>query len=140
MVRTVNRSLPGVVLDPMMGEVSQPDIPNDIVKVSWEHLAVSPVRRSFNSHLLPPFAHIQGEAGDNESQRTMFCTSIIKAADQSCGLKVVGAYHGGNLRTFWWRPVVTNSIKTRVLLGLFSTVGLWRQLMGTGWPSSFCGR
>ena len=64
--------------------------------VCWEHLAESPVRESFNSHLRESFDHVPGEAGDIESEWVMFHASIFKAADWSCGRKVVGACRGGN--------------------------------------------
>ena len=62
-----------------------------IVRVCWECLTESPVRESFNSHLRESFDHVPGEAGDIESEWAMFRASIVKAADRSCGPKVVGA-------------------------------------------------
>ena len=67
----------------------RPGRPN--VRVCWERLAESPVRESFNSHLRESFDNVPGEAGDIESDWAMFRASIVKAADRSCGHKVVGA-------------------------------------------------
>ncbi|TWW59155.1 hypothetical protein D4764_06G0006850 [Takifugu flavidus] len=82
------------------------------------HLAESPVRRSFKSHLRESFDRVPGEAGDIESKWTMFCASIIEAADQCCGHKVVGACHGSNARTCWWTPVPLDW-QTGVVVPLF---------------------
>ena len=43
----------------------------------------------------------------------MFRASIVKAADQSCGRKVVSACHGSNPRTCWWTPAVRDAIKLK---------------------------
>nr|XP_049591160.1 uncharacterized protein LOC125978127 [Syngnathus scovelli] len=83
------------------------------VRVCWERLAESPVRKSFNSHLRQSFSHVPGEAGDIESQWTMFRASIVEAADRSCGRKVVGACRGGNPRTRWWTPAVRDAVKLK---------------------------
>jgi len=56
----------------------RPGRPKRIVRVCWERLAESPVRRSFN--------HVPGEVGDIESEWAMFCASIVEATDWSCGL------------------------------------------------------
>ena len=84
-----------------------------IVRVCWERLAESPVRESFNSHLQESFDHVPGEAGDIESEWAMFRASIVKAADRSCGCKVVGAYRGGNSRTHWWTLAVRDAVKLK---------------------------
>ncbi|KAK0156594.1 putative uncharacterized transposon-derived protein F52C9.6 [Merluccius polli] len=91
----------------------RPGRPKRIVRVCWEHLAESPVRESFNSHLRESFDHVPGEAGDIESEWAMFRASIVKAADQSCGRKVVSACRGGNSRTRWWTPVVRDAVKLK---------------------------
>ena len=90
----------------MVGEDAgqRPGRPKRIMRVCWECLAESPVRESFNSHLRESFDHVPGEAGDIESKWAMFRASIVKAAERSCGRKVVGACHGGNSRTHWWTP------------------------------------
>ena len=85
--------------------------PKHIVRVCWERLAESLVRESFNSHLRESFDH--GEAGDIQSEWAMFHASIVKAADWSCGRKVVGACRGGNSLTRWWTPVVTDAVKLK---------------------------
>ncbi|KAL7877601.1 hypothetical protein SRHO_G00042440 [Serrasalmus rhombeus] len=43
----------------------------------------------------------------------MFCSSIVEAADCSCGRKVVGACRGGNPRTQWWTPQVRDAVKLK---------------------------
>ncbi|KAK0141183.1 Craniofacial development protein 2 [Merluccius polli] len=91
----------------------RPGRPKRIVRVCWERLAESPVRESFNSHLRESFDHVPGEAGDIESEWAMFHASIVKAADQSCGRKVVGACRGGNSRTRWWTPAVRDAVKLK---------------------------
>ncbi|KAI3366833.1 hypothetical protein L3Q82_009484 [Scortum barcoo] len=51
----------------------------------------------FNSHLRKSFSQIPREAGDIESEWTMFSASIVDAAKvRSCGRKVSGACRGGN--------------------------------------------
>uniref|UniRef100_A0A3P9PV83 Reverse transcriptase domain-containing protein n=1 Tax=Poecilia reticulata TaxID=8081 RepID=A0A3P9PV83_POERE len=91
----------------------RPGRPKREVRVCWERLAESPVRRSFNSHLRQNFEHVPGEVGDIESEWTMFRTSIAEAAYRSCGRKVVGACRGGNPRTRWWTPSVRDAVKLK---------------------------
>ncbi|TKS65465.1 putative 149 kDa protein ORF 2 [Collichthys lucidus] len=86
----------------MVGEDGGPGRPKRSVRVCWERLAESPVRKSFNSHLRESFSHVPGEAGDIESEWTLFRSSIVEAADRSCGRKVVGACRGGGPRTRCW--------------------------------------
>ncbi|XP_070403428.1 uncharacterized protein [Nothobranchius furzeri] len=74
----------------------RPGRPKRIARVCWERLAESPVRRSFNSHHRQNFQNVLGEAGDIESEWALFRASIVEAADQSCGRRIVGACHGGN--------------------------------------------
>ncbi|KAK3525029.1 hypothetical protein QTP86_013391 [Hemibagrus guttatus] len=50
----------------------------------------------FNSHLRESFNQIPREVGDIESEWTMFSSSIVDAANWSCGRKVSGAGRGGN--------------------------------------------
>ncbi|TWW60989.1 hypothetical protein D4764_05G0010790 [Takifugu flavidus] len=69
----------------------RPGRPKRIVRVCWERLAESPIRRSFNSHFRDGFDHVPGEVGDIESEWTMFRASIVEVADRCCGHKVVGA-------------------------------------------------
>ncbi|XP_072564341.1 uncharacterized protein [Paramormyrops kingsleyae] len=88
---------------------ARPGRPKRIVRVCWEHLAESPVRRSFNSYFRQNFS----QAGDIESEWVMFRASIVEAADRSCGRKVVGACRGGNPRTRWWTPVVRDAVKLK---------------------------
>ncbi|XP_054621698.1 uncharacterized protein vopp1b isoform X1 [Dunckerocampus dactyliophorus] len=91
----------------------RPGRPKRIVRVCWERLAESPVRRSFNSHLRESFDHVPREVADIESEWAMFRASIVEAADRSCGRKVVGACRGGNPRTRWWTPVVRDAVKMK---------------------------
>ncbi|TWW80198.1 hypothetical protein D4764_01G0000130 [Takifugu flavidus] len=91
----------------------RPDRPKRIVRVCWERLGESPVRRSFNSRLRESFDHVPGEAGDIESERTMFRASIVEAADWCCGRKGGGACRGGNTRTRWWTPAVRDAVKLK---------------------------
>ena len=81
-----------------------------IVRVCWEHLAESPVRESFNSHLQESFDHVLGRRG-TESEWAMFRASIVKVADRS--RKVVGACRGGNSRTRWWTTAVRDAVKLK---------------------------
>ncbi|XP_051922980.1 uncharacterized protein LOC127601606 [Hippocampus zosterae] len=91
----------------------RPGRPKRIVRVCWERLAESPVRRSFNPHLRQSFSHVPGERGDIESEWTTFRASIVEAANLSCGRKVVGACRGGNPRTRWWTPAVRDAVKLK---------------------------
>uniref|UniRef100_A0A3B5PZQ4 Endonuclease/exonuclease/phosphatase domain-containing protein n=1 Tax=Xiphophorus maculatus TaxID=8083 RepID=A0A3B5PZQ4_XIPMA len=91
----------------------RPGRPKRVVRVCWERLAESPVRRSFNSHLRQNFEHVPGEVGDMESEWTVFRASIVEAADRSCGRKVVGACRGGNPRTRWWTPSVRDAVRLK---------------------------
>uniref|UniRef100_A0AAY5K1H3 Endonuclease/exonuclease/phosphatase domain-containing protein n=1 Tax=Esox lucius TaxID=8010 RepID=A0AAY5K1H3_ESOLU len=70
--------------------------PKLTVRVCWERLAESPVREIFNSHLRQSFDWIPKEAGDIESEWTIFSTAIVEVAARSCGCKVFGACRGGN--------------------------------------------
>ncbi|TWW62406.1 hypothetical protein D4764_04G0010530 [Takifugu flavidus] len=90
-----------------------PGRPKRIVRVCWECLAETSVRRSFNSHIRESFDHVPGEAGDIESEWTMFRASIVEAADRCCGCKVVGACRGNNTQTRWWTPVVRDATRLK---------------------------
>ncbi|KAI3368073.1 hypothetical protein L3Q82_026892, partial [Scortum barcoo] len=76
-------------------KLDRPGRPKHFVSVCWEHLAEPCVREVFNSHLRKNFSQIPREAGDIESEWTMFSASIVDAAVRSCGHKVSGACHGG---------------------------------------------
>ncbi|CAG5929455.1 unnamed protein product [Menidia menidia] len=91
----------------------RPGRPKRVVRVCWERLAESPVRRSFNSHLRESFEHVPGEAGDIESEWAVFRASINDAASQSCGRRAVGACRGGNPRTRWWTPAVRDAVRLK---------------------------
>ncbi|KAI3377887.1 hypothetical protein L3Q82_008465 [Scortum barcoo] len=91
-------------------KLDRPGRPKRIVRVCWERLAEPSVREVFNSHLRKSFSQIPREAGDIESEWTMFSASIVDAAVRSCGRKVSGACRGGNPRTRWWTPEVRDII------------------------------
>ena len=91
----------------------RPGKPKRVVRVNWKRLAESPVRVVFNSHLRKNFSRIPGEAGDVESEWTMFKASIVEAAARSCGQKAVGACQGGNRRTRWWTPAVREAVRLK---------------------------
>ncbi|XP_016520903.1 uncharacterized protein LOC107834312 [Poecilia formosa] len=91
----------------------RPGRPKRVVRVCWECLAESPVRRSFNSHLQQNFEHVPGEVGDIESEWTMFRASTAEAAYRSCGWKVVGPCRVSNPRTRWWTPSVRDAVKLK---------------------------
>ncbi|KAI3362053.1 hypothetical protein L3Q82_012386 [Scortum barcoo] len=76
-------------------KLDRPGRPKRIVRVCWERLAEPSVREVFNSHLRKSFSQIPREAGDIESEWTMFSASIVDAAVRSCGRKVSGACRGG---------------------------------------------
>ncbi|KAI3352225.1 hypothetical protein L3Q82_005588 [Scortum barcoo] len=68
-------------------KLDRPGRPKRIVRVCWERLAEPSVREVFNSHLRKSFSQIPREAGDIESEWTMFSASIVDAAMavRSCG-------------------------------------------------------
>ena len=59
------------------------------MRVCWESLVESPVRRSF--------IHVPGEV-DIASEWAMFSASIVEAADQCCGIAATPAPAGGHRR------------------------------------------
>ncbi|TWW73438.1 hypothetical protein D4764_15G0008320 [Takifugu flavidus] len=85
-------------------------------------------------HHLVSFDHVPGEAGDIESEWTMFCASIVDAADRCCGSKVVGACHGGNARTCWWTPAGSGIATVRDAVRLKKE--LYRALLACGTPEA----
>ena len=87
--------------------------PKRTVRVCWERLVEPAVRGAFNCHLRESFDQIPREAGDIESEWTMFSTSIVDAAIRSCGRKVSGACRGGNPRTRWWSPEVRYAVRLK---------------------------
>ncbi|KAI3358313.1 hypothetical protein L3Q82_014754, partial [Scortum barcoo] len=94
-------------------KLDRPGRPKRIVRVCWECLAEPSVREVFNSHLRKSFSQIPREAGDIESEWTMFSASIVDAAVRSCGRKVSGACRGGNPRTRWWTPEVRDAVRLK---------------------------
>ncbi|KAI3355938.1 hypothetical protein L3Q82_004485 [Scortum barcoo] len=133
----VNRSPPGGELDLrwQRRKLDRPGRPKRIVRVCWERLAEPSVREVFNSHLRKSFSQIPREAGDIESEWTMFSASIVEcAAVRSCGRKVSGACRGGNPRTRWWTPEVRDAVRlkkesyrTMLACGTPDTVDRYRQ-------------
>ena len=83
------------------------------MRVCWEHLAEPSVREVFNSHLRESFDQIPREAGDIESEWTIFSTSIVDTAVRSCGRKVSSACRGSNPRTRWWTPELRDAVKLK---------------------------
>ncbi|KAG1926569.1 gastrula zinc finger protein XlCGF8.2DB-like [Pimephales promelas] len=73
----------------------------------------SPVREIFNSHHRRSHDRMPREAGDIESEMTMFSTSIVEAAALRCGRKASGACRGGNPQTRWWTPEVKDAVKLK---------------------------
>ena len=84
--------------------LNRPGRPEHIVRVCWERLTEPFVREVFNSYLKDSCSQIPREAGDIESEWTMFLASIVYVDTRSCGQKVTGACQGGNLGTPWWTP------------------------------------
>ncbi|KAI3360656.1 hypothetical protein L3Q82_002521 [Scortum barcoo] len=89
-------------------KLDRPGRPKRIVRVCWERLAEPSVREVFNSHLRKSFSQIPREAGDIESEWTMFSASIVDAGCvRSCGTQ-------GRLWCLSWRqpsnPVVDTGI------------------------------
>ncbi|KAI3375841.1 hypothetical protein L3Q82_004117 [Scortum barcoo] len=83
----VNRSPPGGELDPLaeeeVGQTWQTQTYCEgLLGTSGRALSV---REVFNSHLRKSFSQIPREAGDIESEWTMFSASIVDAAVRSCG-------------------------------------------------------
>ncbi|KAI3363030.1 hypothetical protein L3Q82_011693 [Scortum barcoo] len=64
-------------------KLDRPGRPKRIVRVCWERLAEPSVREVFNSHLRKSFSQIPREAGDIESEWTMFSASIVDASGSS---------------------------------------------------------
>ncbi|KAI3364575.1 hypothetical protein L3Q82_011365 [Scortum barcoo] len=84
-------------------KLDRPGRPKRIVRVCWERLAEPSVREVFNSHLRKSFSQIPREAGDIESEWTMFSASIVDAWQfEVVDARVSGACRGGNPRTRWW--------------------------------------
>lgn len=61
----------------------RPGRPKPVVRVCREHLAESPIRRSFNSHLRAKFDHVPGEAEGIDSEWVLFRAFIVEVAGQA---------------------------------------------------------
>ncbi|KAI3361708.1 hypothetical protein L3Q82_002066 [Scortum barcoo] len=105
-------------------KLDRPGRPKRIVRVCWERLAEPSVREVFNSHLRKSFSQIPREAGDIESEWTMFSASIVDA----CSSKL---WTQGLWCLSWWQssnPVVdTGSQASKPQPGRS-----WRQKLGSG--------
>ncbi|KAI3364282.1 hypothetical protein L3Q82_011087 [Scortum barcoo] len=133
----VNRSPPGgeswIRWQRRNWKLDRPGRPKCIVRVCWERLAEPSVREVFNSHLRKSFSQIPREAGDIESEWTMFSASIVDAGSSKLWTQgLSGACRGGNPR----KPVVDTGSKgccqaeEGVLSGPCWPVGLLTQLTG----------
>ncbi|KAI3364714.1 hypothetical protein L3Q82_011483 [Scortum barcoo] len=107
-------------------KLDRPGRPKRIVRVCWERLAEPSVREVFNSHLRKSFSQIPREAGDIESEWTMFSASIVDAAVRSCGRKQgLWCLSWRQLpRTRWWTPEAKPSKP--------QPGRSWRQKLGSG--------
>ncbi|KAI3351090.1 hypothetical protein L3Q82_005656 [Scortum barcoo] len=95
-------------------KLDRPGRPKRIVRVCWERLAEPSVREVFNSHLRKSFSQIPREAGDIESEWTMFSASIVNAAGLRLWMrKNSGACHGGNPKPRWWTPEVRDAVRLK---------------------------
>ncbi|KAI3354352.1 hypothetical protein L3Q82_018879 [Scortum barcoo] len=77
-------------------KLDRPGRPKRIVRVCWERLPGRALCQGGLQlpHLRKSFSQIPREAGDIESEWTMFSASIVDAAVRSCGRKVSGACRG----------------------------------------------
>ncbi|KAI3371855.1 hypothetical protein L3Q82_006734 [Scortum barcoo] len=97
-------------------KLDRPGRPKRIVRVCWERLAEPSVREVFNSHLRKSFSQIPREAGDIESEWTMFSASIVDAAVgrfevvDARSLVPVVAWQP---RTRWWTPEVRDAVRLK---------------------------
>ncbi|KAI3353916.1 hypothetical protein L3Q82_005121 [Scortum barcoo] len=89
-------------------KLDRPGRPKRIVRVCWERLAEPSVREVFNSHLRKSFSQIPREAGDIESEWTMFSASIVDMRRvRSCGTQGLWCLSWRQPRTqWWWTPEV----------------------------------
>ncbi|KAI3363918.1 hypothetical protein L3Q82_001515 [Scortum barcoo] len=95
-------------------KLDRPGRPKRIVRVCWERLAEPSVREVFNSHLRKSFSQIPREAGDIESEWTMFSASIVETRQfEVVDASVSGACRGGNPRTRWWTPEVRDAVRLK---------------------------
>ncbi|KAI3375033.1 hypothetical protein L3Q82_021548 [Scortum barcoo] len=94
-------------------KLDRPGRPKHIVRVCWERLAEPSVREVFNSHLRQNFSQIpEKEAGDIESEWTMFSASIVDALQFEA--VVSGACSGrATLEPWWWIPEERDAIKLK---------------------------
>ncbi|KAI3371031.1 hypothetical protein L3Q82_023521, partial [Scortum barcoo] len=79
-------------------KLDRPGRPKRIVRVCWERLAEPSVREVFNSHLRKSFSQIPREAGDIESEWTMFSASIVETGSSRLWTQ------GRSLCLLWRQP------------------------------------
>ncbi|KAI3362749.1 hypothetical protein L3Q82_001809 [Scortum barcoo] len=112
-------------------KLDRPGRPKRIVRVCWERLAEPSVREVFNSHLRKSFSQIPREAGDIESEWTMFSASIVDAAVRSCGRKAeegVLSDHVGLWDSWTQLTGTSRQAKPKAAARRRS----WRQKLGSG--------
>ncbi|KAI3374576.1 hypothetical protein L3Q82_021156 [Scortum barcoo] len=88
--------------------------PKRIVRVCWERLAEPSVREVFNSHLRKSFSQIPREAGDIESEWTMFSASIVDKCSKVVDARSLVPVVGGNPpNSRWWTPEVRDAVRLK---------------------------
>ncbi|KAI3375904.1 hypothetical protein L3Q82_004160 [Scortum barcoo] len=95
-------------------KLDRPGRPNKrIVRVCWERLAEPSVREVFNSHLRKSFSQIPREAGDIESEWTMFSASIVDAGSSKLWTQGLWCLSWRQPRTRWWTPEVRDAVRLK---------------------------
>ncbi|KAI3376944.1 hypothetical protein L3Q82_000185 [Scortum barcoo] len=94
-------------------KLDRPGRPKRIVRVCWERLAEPSVREVFNSHLRKSFSQIPREAGDIESEWTMFSASIVDAGSSKLWTQGLWCLSWRQPRTRWWTPEVRDAVRLK---------------------------
>ncbi|KAI3366533.1 hypothetical protein L3Q82_000663 [Scortum barcoo] len=95
-------------------KLDRPGRPKRIVRVCWERLAEPSVREVFNSHLRKSFSQIPREAGDIESEWTMFSASIVDAGSSKLWTQGLWCLSWRQpSRTRWWTPEVRDAVRLK---------------------------
>ncbi|KAI3360636.1 hypothetical protein L3Q82_002501 [Scortum barcoo] len=94
-------------------KLDRPGRPKRIVRVCWERLAEPSVREVFNSHLRKSFSQIPREAGDIESEWTMFSASIVDAGSSKLWTQGLWCLSWWQSRTRWWTPEVRDAVRLK---------------------------
>ncbi|KAI3358227.1 hypothetical protein L3Q82_003224 [Scortum barcoo] len=76
-------------------------------------LAEPSVREVFNSHLRKSFSQIPREAGDIESEWTMFSASIVDAGSSKLWTQGLWCLSWWQSRTRWWTPEVRDAVRLK---------------------------